>query len=168
MRYIQGETTVNVKETFGAIGGFALMLAFAAVGIAIISAFVLGGVWISKHLLPWLTFISLVVFAIVIVVLLPLAIPRATRHFSSVAILIASYIFGATLWMMGLLLTYFTWGVVAVIIGLVFLGIGVVPIALLATLFKGMWGPFFSLVLLAIATFGCRIGAFALAESVER
>jgi hypothetical protein len=159
---------MNVKETFGAIGGFALMLAIAAVGIAIATAFILGGVWVSKHLLPWLTVISFVVFAIVIFVLLPLAIPRATRGFSSVSILIASYVFGATLWMFGLLLTYFTWGIFAVLVGLVFLGIGVVPIAMLATLIKGMWGPFFTLVLLAIATYGCRVGAVSLAESVDR
>lgn len=159
---------MNVKETFGAIGGFALMLAIAAVGIAIVTAFILGGVWVSKHLLPWLTVISFIVFAIVIFVLLPLAIPRATRGFSSVAILIASYVFGATLWMFGLLLTYFTWGIFAVIVGLVFLGIGVVPIAMFATLIKGMWGPFFTLVLLAIATYGCRVGAVSLAESVDR
>lgn len=159
---------MNIKETLGAIGGFALMLAFAAVGIAIVTAFILGGVWVSKHLLPWLTVISLVSFAIVIFVLLPLAIPCATRGFSSVSILIASYVFGATLWMLGLLLTYFTWGTFAVIVGLVFLGVGVVPIALLATLFNGMWGPFFTLVLLIIATFGCRIGAMSLAESLDR
>lgn len=159
---------MNVKETLGAIGGLALMLAIAAVGIAIVIAFILGGVWGSKHLLPWLTVISFVVFAIVIFVLLPLAIPRATRGFSSISMLIASYVFGATLWMFGLLLTYFTWGVVAVIIGLVFFGVGVVPIALLATLFKGMWGPFFTLILLAIATYGCRIGAMSLAESLDR
>lgn len=159
---------MNVKETLGAIGGLALMLAIAAVGIAIVIAFILGGVWVSKHLLPWLTVISFVVFAIVIFVLLPLAIPRATRGFSSISMLIASYVFGATLWMFGLLLTYFTWGVVAVIIGLVFFGVGVVPVALLATLFKGMWGPFFTLILLAIATYGCRIGAMSLAESLDR
>lgn len=159
---------MNVKETFGAIGGFALMLAIAAVGIAIATAFILGGVWVSKHLLPWLTVISLVVLSIVIFVLLPLAIPRATRGFSSISILIASYVFGATLWMYGLLLTYFTWGIVAVIIGLVFFGVGVVPIALLATLLKGMWGPFFTLVLLAIATYGCRAGAMSLAESADK
>lgn len=159
---------MNVKETLGAIGGLALMLAIAAVGIAIVIAFILGGVWVSKHLLPWLTVISFVVFAIVIFVLLPLAIPRATRGFSSISMLIASYVFGATLWMFGLLLTYFTWGIVAVIIGLVFFGVGVVPIALLATLFKGMWGPFFTLILLAIATYGCRIGAMSLAESLDR
>jgi len=159
---------VNIKETFGAIGGFVLMLALAAVSIALLTAFVLGGVWVSKHLLPWLTVISLVVFAIVIFVLLPLAIPRATRGFSSISILIASYVFGATLWMFGLLFTYFTWGVTAVIIGLVFFGVGVVPIALLATLIKGMWGPFFTLILLAIATFGCRIGAISLAQSADK
>ena len=159
---------MNVKETFGAIGGLVLMLVIFAAGIAMVTAIILGGVWVSKHLLPWLTVISVVMFAIVIFVLLPLAIPRATRGFSSISIFIASYVFGATLWMFGLLLTYFTWGVGAVIFGFLFFGVGVVPIAMLATLFKGMWGPFFTLVLLAIATYGCRIGALSLADSVDK
>ena len=159
---------MNVKEALGTIGGIALMLVIVAAGIALATAFVLGGVWVSDHLLPWLTIISLVVFAIVVFILLPLSIPRATRGFSSIAILIASYVFGATMWMFGLLLTYYTWGVGAVVVGLFFMGVGVVPIAMLATLFKGMWGPFSTLILLAIATYGCRIGAMSLAESVER
>jgi hypothetical protein len=159
---------VKAKEAFGAIGGLALMLVLIAAGVAIATAFVLGGVWVSKHLLPWLLGISLVAFAIVIFVLLPLAIPRATRGFSSTAIFIASYVFGATLWMSGLLLSYFTWGIAAVVVGLGLFGIGVVPIAMLATLFKGMWGPFLSLLLLAVATYGCRIGALSLAESTDR
>lgn len=144
------------------------MLAIAAVGIVIVTAFILGGVWISKYLLPWLTIISIIVFAIVVFVLLPLAIPRSTRGFSSISIFIASYVFGTTLWMFALWLTYFTWGIFAVIIGLVFFGVGVVPIALLATLFNGMWEPFFTLVSLALATFCCRMGALSLAESLDR
>lgn len=37
------------------------------------------------------------------------------------------------------------------------MGIGVVPIAMLATLFKGMWLEFGSLILFTILTFGVRI-----------
>lgn len=133
---------MNVKETFGAIGGLVLMLVIFAAGIAMVTAIILGGVWVSKHLLPWLTVISVVVFAIVIFVLLPLAIPRATRGFSSISIFIASYVFGATLWMFGLLLTYLTWGVGAVIFGLFFFGVGVVPIAMLATLLRACGARF--------------------------
>jgi len=76
-------------------------------------------------------------------------------------------VFGATLWMEGLLLTLAIWGVGAVFIGLFLAGVGVVPIAMLATLIKGMWGPLIELVLLTIMTFGSRIGAMSLAESLE-
>ena len=52
-------------------------------------------------------------------------------------------------------------------IGLFLAGVGVVPIAMLATLIKGMWGPLIELVLLTIMTFASRIGAMSLAESLE-
>ena len=57
---------------------------------------------------------------------------------------------------------------VAVILGLFMAGIGVVPIAMLATLLKGMWGPLVELLLLTILTFGSRIGALSLAQTLER
>ena len=81
--------------------------------------------------------------------------------------MIASYVFGATLWMEGLLLTLAIWGVGAVVIGLFMAGVGVVPIAMLATLLKGMWAPLIELVVLTVMTFASRIGAVSLAGSLE-
>jgi len=159
---------MNVKDAVTGLGGLLLMLALAAVGIVIATLFIYGAGWVSAKLLPWFSILTWVAFAIVVFILLPLAIPRATRGFSSVAMFIASYVFGATLWMMGLLLTLSIWGVTAVIIGIVLGGVGVVPIAMLATLFHGYWLPLVELVLLTIATFGCRIGALSLAESLEQ
>jgi len=121
----------------------------------------------SAKLLPWFSVLTWIAFALVVFILLPLAIPRATRRFSSVALFVASYVFGATLWMEGLLLTLAIWGGVAVFIGLFLAGVGVVPIAMLATLLKGMWAPLVELVLLTIMTFGTRIGAMSLATSLE-
>jgi hypothetical protein len=68
--------------------------------------------------------------------------------------------------MEGLVLTLSTWGLGAVLLGLFLGGIGVVPIAMLATLLKGMWAPLAELVVLTIMTFASRAGAFSLAESV--
>ena len=133
----------------------------------IVSLFIYGAGWASAKLLPWFSVLTWVAFAIVVFILLPLSIPRATRGFSSVAMFIASYVFGVTLWMMGLLLTLSIWGVTAVIIGIVLGGVGVVPIAMLATLVHGYWLPLVELVLLTIATFGCRIGSLSLAQSLE-
>jgi hypothetical protein len=69
--------------------------------------------------------------------------------------------------MMGFLLTLAIWGATGVIIGLFLAGIGVVPVAMLATLFHGMWEPLIQLVLLFILTFGTRMGSLYLLGSLE-
>jgi hypothetical protein len=159
---------MSIKEVAAGLGGLLLTLAFMAAFGVIVALFIYGAGWASTKLLPWFSILTWVALATVVFVLLPLSIPRATRGFSSVAIFIASYVFGVTLWMMGLLLTLSIWGVTAVIIGIVLGGVGVVPIAMLATLFHGYWLPLVELILLTIATFGCRIGALSLAQSLEQ
>ena len=156
---------MDAKAVLSGIGGFGIFLVMLLVSITLGVVFVFGSLWAGTHLLPFLSALSGILFVIVIFVLLPLAIPRSTRGFSSVAIFGISYVFGATLWIEGLLLTYFVWGIGAVFIGLFMVGIGVVPIAMLATLVKGMWGLFIELVLMTVATFACRIGAMKLAET---
>lgn len=158
---------MNVKDTLAGLGGLLIGGAFLVVAAAIAGVFIFGAAWASTKLLPWFSVLTWVAFGLVVFILLPLAIPKATRGFSSVALFVASYVFGATLWMEGLLFTLAIWGVGAVFIGLFLVGVGVVPIAMLATLLKGMWGPLVELVLLTIMTFGCRIGAVVLAESVD-
>lgn len=157
---------MNAKEVLAGIGGLLIMGAMLLVGATIGAVFILGSAWASSKLLPWLSVLTWIAFGLVVFVFLPLAIPRATRGFSSVALLISSYVFGATLWMEGLLLTLFIWGLGAVFIGLFIAGVGVVPIAMLATLLKGMWWPLIELVLLTIMTFASRIGALSLSESL--
>jgi hypothetical protein len=158
---------VSAKEAAAGFGSFLLGGAVVVVAGIAVAAFIIGGVWVSATLLPWLTVLTEVSFALVVFVILPLAIPKSTRGVSSLALLIASYVFGATLWMEGLLITFFTWGGWAVFIGLFIFGVGVVPIAMLASLLKAMWGPLIELVLLAVLTFASRAGALSLAESLE-
>lgn len=82
---------------------------------------------------------------------------------------IASYVFGATLWIWGLLLTYTLWGGVALFIGLFLMGVGVVPIAMLATMFNGMWSEFGQLVFLLAMTVGARaFGAYNIVKYEEQ
>lgn len=68
---------------------------------------------------------------------------------------------------MGLLLSWELWGPIAVIIGLFIFGIGVVPIAMLATLFNGMWIELGFLVLAIILTFGFRFFGIGLVEKAR-
>src|SRR3546814_2768403 len=63
--------------------------------------------------------------------------------------------------------SYSLWGVWAVVIGILFLGGGVVPMALLATMFKGLWDPFFTLLVLAIITLASRGIGMSIASRSE-
>ena len=158
---------MNAKEVLAGLGSLLIMGAMLLIAVAIGAVFIFGSAWASSKLLPWFSIFTWIAFGLVVFIVLPLAIPRPTRGFASIALFISSYVFGATLWMEGLLLTLFLWGVGAVFIGLFIAGVGVVPIAMLATLLKGMWGPLIELVLLTIMTFGSRVGALSLAGSLE-
>jgi len=81
---------------------------------------------------------------------------------------ISSYVFGLTLWFLGLLLTYFTWGFLGVFIGLVLGGVGVVPVAMLAALINGEFFTLGILVFLTMLTFGTRALGMYLAGRAEK
>jgi hypothetical protein len=153
-----------MKHTLQAIGGFLLMISIlTAVGL-LAAFFIKGSLSVSEVLYPWLSLISAIAFFICILLLLPLAIFQKTRAFSGLGLFIASHIFGAGLWVWAFLLTYSIWGATALFIGLFLAGIGVVPIAMLATLFNGEWSIFGQLVLLLVFTFGSRSLGYYLVE----
>jgi hypothetical protein len=90
----------------------------------------------------------------VLIILLPMAAFRQTQQFAAKGLISASSIFVITLWVWGLILTYNLWGGGAVLLGLVLLGVGVVPMAMLATLLASLWPTFGQLLLLAALTYG--------------
>lgn len=133
----------------------------------LIFLFIHGGAWLSERLYPWLVRIATFAFGLVVFVLLPLAIFKKTRRFAGGGLIIASITFGATLWVWSLLLTYYIWGAWAVFIGIFIMGIGVVPIAMLATLLNGMWSQLFQLILLLVLTFGIRALGVKFTDALE-
>ena len=90
------------------------------------------------------------VFALDILIILPLGIFKKTKGASAIGLVVSSYVYGLTLWFWALLLTYIIWGVVAVFIGLFIAGVGVDPIAMLATAIKGEWSITGQIVLLLV------------------
>ncbi len=152
-----------VKATLAILGGLLVSVGVLFCCLVIGALFIFGGAWVSSKLLPWFVVASSVAFVLVIFAFLPLAIPRATRGASIIGLIISSWVFGITLWMEGLLLSLSIWGIAGVIIGLGIVGVGVVPIAMLATLIHGMWRPLMELVLLTIMTLGTGVGAALLA-----
>ncbi len=160
---------MKLKGALQGIGSFALSFIGVIVLIFLFIIVLKGGTWLSVKLYPWLHDISYIVIALCIFIFLPLCIFKKTRYFASSSLFYSSYFFGITLWMLGFILTYSLWGVIALVIGLFIMGIGVVPIAILATIFKGMWWEFGDLIFLAVLTFGARLfSLYLIGKSDER
>lgn len=144
--------------------GATIFIAFLAIPVI----FFLGIAWASRHLLQPLIVVGWVAVAIDLVIFLPLSIFKRLRGFTGTAIFISSFIFGLITWLLSFVLTWLLWGGWAVVMGVLFLGGTVVPFALLATLFKGMWEPFFTVLVLLVLTFGSRVAGAVIAESGDR
>ena len=156
---------MSVKSALSNIGTYALGLVIMLAFLALPVLFIVGGVWVGEKVLPWLMLLSVLVLALNIIIIVPLALIPPTRPWAGLGFFFSSYIFGLTGWFMGLLLTWVLWGGIAVIIGLLILGIGVVPIVMLATLFNGMWLELGLLFLAIILAFGLRILGLTLTEN---
>lgn len=156
-----------MKELFKSIGGFILGIGFFLAVILFAMFFIKGGVWIGEKVLPWLSIIMWIVLILNILILAPLSILKKTKGFSAIGIYISSYTYGITLWFWGLILTYLIWGPMAVFIGLFLAGIGVVPIAIIATAIEGEWTVVGELIFLILLTYGSRYFGFKLAERAD-
>ena len=100
-----------------------------------------------------------------IVILCPMAAIRKTRGFVGMVLFNLSYLAGLLLWLRALLLAYILWGLTSVIIGLVFAGVGVLPVAVLACLFKGQWPLSVELIVLLVLVLGTRWFGFWCSEN---
>lgn len=148
------------KGIFAALGGMGLIIGVSIVAILTAMLVINGLTWIARVVFPltiWLTQIALAIF---IFILLPLSFIRRTYDFSAIGILIVSYVVGASIWIVAFMETYRLWGTWGLVIGLVFMGIGVVPIAILAMLFHGMWAQSAQLVIAALIVIAIQAYSF--------
>lgn len=129
--------------------------------------FLFGAAWASAKLLPILNGIGAVTLALLIVIALPLSFVKRCRAACAISFVYWSYFTGVCLWMTSLLLTITLWGYFAVIIGLLMGGVGVLPIAILACLFKGEWLILFALLFQLIQVIGARIYGVYLVKKVD-
>jgi len=113
-----------------------------------------GGLEIGIPVYAWFDDVPVLTVGVGTAVLLPLASIRKTRPFAACGIWIAACVFGATLVVRSLVLTYESFGVVAAVVGFSFLGIGVVPLAMVATLREGLLPMTADLVMLTALTCG--------------
>jgi len=149
-----GESRLK-KAAFG-VGGYAIGLIVIALGLFAVALFLRGMVWASDKLMPWLITASGIAALICVFIFLPLCIFRKTRPWAGVGYYYASYVFGTMLFAYSCLFAVFAWGYGALAVGLIFAGVGVVPVALLAALFHSEWSVLWELIFGILLTFGTR------------
>ncbi len=132
----------------------ALVLVAALLIISLFIALIIkGGFWLSSILYPVLNIISIASLLLCFLVLLPLSILQKDKTNLIKGFYITSYIFGATTWTLSFVLAYTIWGLLGLVVGLFLFGVGVVPVAILATLFTGEWTMFLRLIILVLITY---------------
>jgi hypothetical protein len=72
------------------------------------------------------------------------------------------------IWVWSAVTTYRLWGTIALVIGLLLGGIGVVPIALIATVVASEWVVFGYLMINLLLLLACRGSAIAMFESFKK
>lgn len=151
----------RIKDVGGSIVGIAVMIAFFFLIIVLIK----GATFVSAWAFPFLQTVSGFTLFIGVPLLLILGFIRPTRHIGGSGLYIASVVFGITVWISALLYTLSTWGWLAVFVGLVFAGVGIVPVAMVAAGFRQEWAIIGQLLLGVVAVFGCRaVGVIFLAK----
>ena len=156
-----GET---LKYVGFALGGLLLMA--AVFGLTMI--FIVGATAVSFWVREWFPVVLWIDLLIAFFILGPLSLIPPARSIAAIGFVIASFVFGAMMWFGGLGVTYETWGMAGVIIGLMIAGVGIVPVGMLAVLLQGEWQALIGFVILIVLTFGLRVLGFWLAKKVDQ
>ncbi|MFO7676128.1 MAG: hypothetical protein R6X12_07440 [bacterium] len=144
-------------------GGYLLKVVLVAGAVIIVTGFLRGNDWVTARLLPVLATIGWALLALDLLVLLPLSAARTLRPHAGAAIHLSARLLGLTAWLVGFSLTYAIWGTLAAVAGLLVIGVGVVPMGLLATLTSGLLAQFLDLLVFVAATFGAWKGGLVIA-----
>lgn len=149
------------------IGRTSLLFTIIAAIIVGISLLFTLGVKAAEFIAPFLLAVAGFLLVVNVMAVIAALSPKL-RFISGTTLLVSSYIYGITVWIYGLVVTLSLWGVLALIIGLILGGVGVVPIGMLAALFNTEWSALLTLVALGALTIGTRITGLALTTPRSR
>lgn len=145
----------KIFRNFIATTASAVMYILIAAGfIFLLPLVVRMAVWLCERIFPILQIISGWTLLIYLLLLIPMAIFRPTRSVAALSMFLATLIFGITTVAGGLLISHDIWGFLGCAIGMGFWLIGVIPVAILASLIHGLWWNFTWLLLMVFFTVG--------------
>jgi hypothetical protein len=155
-------------ETLKAVGAFCFGLAILA-GIGCLAIALFAGIArVSLEVFFYLGWIWQTTLLVASFVFLPLALFRATRMAAASGLYVASFVFGACTWIFGLIVTWNYWGLIIAFIGIAFFGVGVVPLAIVASAFHSDWAGVLAAIFGLALTFGSRTLALWLGNKVDQ
>ena len=143
-------------------------LVMLVVALGISAAFLSGTIWATGKIFPYVSALNGLVLVFTIFVLLPNAFFSSTPRFAGGGLMIASAVFAFTTWLWCMLLAWSTLVLGGMILGLIFAGVGVVPLAILGTLINGAWGTLGELALWALLSIGSWAWGARLLEKAQR
>jgi hypothetical protein len=143
-----------------------LLFIVAMLGLSV--GFLAGAKGVSYWVLRWAPWAFWITLAISIFILGPFALIPPVRFVAAVGFMIASFVFGVIMWCWGFAITYVAWGWVGVIIGLFVAGVGIVPVAMLASLLHGEWEALIGFAVLIVLTFGLRMLSVWLEHKIDQ
>jgi hypothetical protein len=103
-----------------------------------------------------------------IAVLLPASLLRRMHPLIGSTLKLSSWLIGGVCWWQSFIVTYRLLGLISVATGLLFAGVGVVPMALVASAAKGEWNIFGNLMITLNLTLAARVLARIIAKRAAR
>jgi hypothetical protein len=145
------------------VGSF-MLVAVGILALILISMTILRGItWVSPIVYEY-SVKAASICLLATIILIPLSLIRTIRGFTGTLIYAGSYIIGLSLWAFSAIVAYILWGYFGLFIGLFLMGIGVVPVAFLAALFKGEWSAMGNIIVGILLTYGTRIAGIYIAS----
>lgn len=132
-----------------------------------------GMVWASEKALPWIIKSGQITVAVCGFVFLPFCILKRTRVWAGFGFFLASYVFGTELFAYSCIFAFYIWGYLGLVLGLILGGVGIVPVALLATFVAALqhrtqWDTLGGIVEMILLTFGTRFLGVYLVEKYQQ
>lgn len=120
---------------------------------------------IGNKIYPAIQTINGIGILVSIIFILGLFIKKKRSFFMS-GLIIISYYFGFILWITSTLIVYPLWGITGIIMGFMLAGIGIIPLAFIATIIHGLWLNFWSLIILGLLSIVLRAIPFFIERSI--
>ncbi len=113
----------------------------------IFDLFISGGAFVAGKISPKLVKLASIVAFIDVVFFLPLSFFSKTKLIAMRGFNSSAFIFGISVWVFAFVTTYNVLGVFGIFLGLIFVGVGIIPLGIIAALVSGLWQSLNTLII---------------------